>query len=128
MKRCKTLNRRRHFVGAIACAVLTALAPAQARARGAQDHDRARRALEAGEILPLRTILERVAVEHPGRVLEVELEREDGRWVYEIKLLRAGGSLIRLEVDARDGATLGLKERKERKERTERAERKERGH
>ncbi len=39
------------------------------------DHDRARQALEAGEVLPLRTILDRVEREYPGQVLEVELER-----------------------------------------------------
>ncbi len=113
MKRNSAPNGRRLLVAAAACALLAALAPARAGARDAHDHDRARQALEAGEILPLRTILERVAGEHPGRVLEVELEREQGRWIYEIKLLRAGGSLIRLEVDARDGRTLGLKQRKE---------------
>lgn len=111
MKRDKAPNRRRFVAVAAACALLLAAVGGQLAARDARDHDRARRALEAGEILPLRTILERVSVEYPGRVIEVELEREDGRWVYEIKLLRAGGSLVRLEVDARDGTTLARKER-----------------
>jgi uncharacterized membrane protein YkoI len=39
------------------------------------DHDRARQAVEAGEVLPLRTILERVERDYPGQVVEVELER-----------------------------------------------------
>lgn len=73
---------------------------------GRRDHDRARRALEAGEILPLDTVLERVARDTPGRVMEVELERENGRWVYEIRLLRSGGVLIKLLVDARDGTVI----------------------
>ncbi|MCL4745972.1 MAG: PepSY domain-containing protein [Burkholderiaceae bacterium] len=111
MKRDKAPNRRRFVAVAAACALLLAAVGGQLAARDARDRDRARRALEAGEILPLRTILERVSVEYPGRVIEVELEREDGRWVYEIKLLRAGGSLVRLEVDARDGTTLARKER-----------------
>jgi len=75
------------------------------------DHDRARQALEAGEVLPLRTILDRVEREYPGQVLEVELERDGGRWVYEIRTLRSGGSLVKLKVDARDGAVLGVKAR-----------------
>ena len=62
--------------------------------RADADHDRARQALEAGEVLPLGTILERVERDHPGQVLDVELELEkhDGveRWVYEVKLLRTG--------------------------------------
>lgn len=74
------------------------------------DHDRARRALEAGEILPLRTVLETLARDTPGQVMEVELERKGERWVYEIKLLRAGGSLVKLRVDARDGTIIPRRE------------------
>lgn len=81
----------------------------------AHDHDRARQALEAGEVLPLRTILERVEREYPGQVIDVELEHKhrygDARWVYEIKLLRSGGSLIKLKVDARNGTVIGSKSR-----------------
>ena len=75
-----------------------------------RDHDRARRALEAGEILPLKTVLETLARETPGQVMEVELERKGERWVYEIKLLRAGGSLVKLRVDARDGTIIPRRE------------------
>lgn len=64
------------------------------------DHERARAALAAGEILPLGEILARLAVDFPGDVLEVELEREDGRWVYETLVLRADGAVIELYVDA----------------------------
>jgi Peptidase propeptide and YPEB domain len=70
------------------------------------DHERARAALQAGEILPLQKVLERVQRSHPGDVLEVELEREGGRWVYELKLLQRGGSLLRLDVDARTAEVL----------------------
>ncbi len=84
-------------------------------------HDRARQAVESGQILPLRTILERVEREYPGQVMDVDLEREHGhehdgrpgpeRWIYKLKVLRAGGTLVRLKVDARDGRILGSKER-----------------
>lgn len=70
------------------------------------DHDRARQALEAGEILPLKTILEKVESAWPGQVMEVELERKGARWAYEIKLLRPGGSLMKLMVDASDGTII----------------------
>jgi hypothetical protein len=79
-----------------------------------EDHDRARQAVEAGEVLPLRSILERVEREYPGQVVDVELEREressQERWLYKIKLLRSGGALIKLKVDARDGSIIGKKE------------------
>jgi len=83
-----------------------ATAPALASER---DHDRARAALQTGEVLPLATVLQRVAQSHPGNVLEVELEREDGRWIYELKLLQRGGALLKLEVDARTGEVLRRK-------------------
>lgn len=70
------------------------------------DHDRARRALEAGEILPLRTILQRVDRIYPGQIMEVELDHKDNNWLYKIKLLRNDGALVKLKVDARDGRVL----------------------
>ncbi len=75
------------------------------------DHDRARQAVEAGDVLPLRTILERVERDYPGQVMEVELDQEKGEWVYEIKLLRKGGALMKLKILARDGTILGFKEK-----------------
>lgn len=74
--------------------------------RADSDHDRARQALEAGEILPLRTVLDKLARDVPGQVMEVELERSSERWIYEIKLLQAGGALIKLKVDARDATVI----------------------
>ncbi|HLT13213.1 MAG TPA: PepSY domain-containing protein [Marinobacter sp.] len=75
------------------------------------DHERARHALEAGEILSLGTIINQLERDHPGQILEVELEREDGRWVYEIKQLREGGKLVKIELDASNGELLRSKER-----------------
>jgi uncharacterized membrane protein YkoI len=86
---------------------LAVAAPAQAG--DSSGHDRARRAVETGEILPLREILRLVERDTSGQVMEVELEREAGRWIYEIKLLTAGGAIIELEVDARDGTVLRRK-------------------
>jgi len=86
--------------------VMAALGALPSHAGDAQDHDRARRALEAGEILPLRTVLERVERDYPGQIMEVELEQKGDRWVYEIKVLRTGGALIKLKFDGRDGRLL----------------------
>lgn len=92
-------------------AVVLATALTALPAAADKDHDRARAALQARQVLPLKTVLERLEREHPGEVLEVELEQDDGRWVYEVKLLQAGGRLVRLEVDAASGAVLRRKER-----------------
>ena len=95
--------RCRAAVGVVAVALF---ASTQAHADRAHDHDRARRAVEAGEILPLQTLLQRVQASYPGQVLELELERDDGRWTYEIRLLQPDGRLVRLVVDARTGDVL----------------------
>lgn len=71
-----------------------------------ESHDRARRASARGEILTMAEILKRIRPQAPGRVLDTELEFEDGRWVYEIKLLDPKGRLYEVEIDARDGKIL----------------------
>jgi uncharacterized membrane protein YkoI len=70
------------------------------------DHDRARRALEAGEILPLSDILTTATELRPGRVIEIELDRDDGRWVYELELVTPQGRLYEMEIDAASGVVL----------------------
>ncbi len=97
------------FLSTLIVALATALASPPTLADN--DQDRARAAVQAGKVLPLKTLLERLQREHPGQVLEVELEQEDGRWIYEIKLLQPGGRLVKLEVDAASGAVLQRKER-----------------
>jgi uncharacterized membrane protein YkoI len=74
----------------------------------ASDHDRAREALERGEILPMSQILARVETQMPGEVIEVELEREHGRLVYELKVLAPNGRVSEVLVDAATAEILGL--------------------
>ena len=73
------------------------------------DQDRALQAVQSGEILPLRTVLERLEKEQPGQVLEVELERKQSQWVYEVKLLQRDGRRLKLLLDARDASILQRK-------------------
>ena len=91
----------RHLL-AIALLGLAAAGPGLAD----DDHDRARAALERGEVLPLATLLERLAPVIDGDIIELELERERRRWVYEITYIDGRGRLIELEVDAADGTVL----------------------
>jgi len=85
--------------------LLCLAAPADA---GADEHDRARRALEAGEILPLSEILRVAETARPGRVIEVELDRDDGRWLYELELVSPEGHLYEMEIDAATGTVLEI--------------------
>jgi uncharacterized membrane protein YkoI len=70
------------------------------------DHDRAHLALEAGEILPLGDILATAEASRPGRVIEIELDRDDGRWIYELELVSPEGFLYEMEIDAASGTIL----------------------
>jgi uncharacterized membrane protein YkoI len=68
------------------------------------DLRRARGALEPGEVLSFGAILEVVARRCGGRVVEVELERDDGRWLHELGLVTGDGRLMELEMYAARGA------------------------
>lgn len=71
-----------------------------------QDHEVARRAVERGELLPLSKILQIAEAKYPGRVLEVDLERERGRFLYEIEVLLKDGRVIELTYDGQTGELL----------------------
>jgi uncharacterized membrane protein YkoI len=92
-----------------ACLLAGLLFTPLARASDKKD-ERARQAVQAGQVLPLPAVLEKLAATHPGQVLGVELERESdhGRdgWVFEIKLLQRDGQLVKLEVDAKTAEVL----------------------
>jgi uncharacterized membrane protein YkoI len=91
---------------ALLLAMLTSLPAVQARSR--DDHERAHSAVQAGEVMPLEQVLARIAKSHPGQVMKIELEHEDGAWVYEVKLLQADGQLVKLLLDARTAQRLIL--------------------
>jgi uncharacterized membrane protein YkoI len=97
----------KRLLAALSLLVTVAVAGAALEVRADDDHERARRALEAGEIVPLADILAGVQRDFMGDVLEVELEDEHGRWLYEIKLLAPDGGLIKLQYDARTKELLG---------------------
>ncbi len=65
--------------------------------------EQARRWVESGEILPLDKILAANREQLVGKILDIELEYEDGRRVYEIKLLDAKGQRLEYYFDALTG-------------------------
>lgn len=94
----------------LACALgVTSRLHAQERGHG--DHELARQALEQGKVLPLRTVLEKVERDYQGQAIKIEFERDDGRFIYEIRLLQADGRVAQLKVDAMDGRVLAVKRR-----------------
>jgi uncharacterized membrane protein YkoI len=70
------------------------------------DHERARRALECGEVMPLADVLAAVRPHISGRLIETEFEREEGLWVYELTYIDPQGHLLEIYVDAGTGRIL----------------------
>ena len=79
-------------------------------AQADDDHIEARHLLDAGEILPLESILKNVRDRFPGKILEVKLEREDQEIVYEVEVLGDDNVVREVDIDARTGKVLSSKE------------------
>ena len=67
------------------------------------------RTQKSGDILSLDEILQRVNAEQPGKVVESELERKSGRYVYEIDVIGDDGVKREFKYDAKTGALISSK-------------------
>jgi len=67
------------------------------------------RTQKSGDILSLDEILQRVNAEQPGKVVETELERKSGRYVYEIDVIGDDGVKREFKYDAKTGALISSK-------------------
>jgi uncharacterized membrane protein YkoI len=113
---------RRFMILILACLLSAAVMPVRADSDGERrygyerddDHDRVRRAVERGEILPLADILKRTAKDYPGQLIEAELEDEDGEMIYELVIISEDGRVYKLYYDAHNGALLKVKGRDKR--------------
>jgi len=76
------------------------------------DHELARELKQAGDILALEQILEKAQQLHPGHVLEVELEKEQHRYIYEIETVDTKGNVWEMQYDAKTGELLKSKKEK----------------
>lgn len=70
------------------------------------DAGKARSLKEAGDIMSLEDLLAKVRKDNPGRVIEIELDEENGRYVYELELVDDQGKVWELELDAKNGELL----------------------
>jgi len=97
----------------LAVVALVAAVPRSADARDKDElhRDEVRRAVETGEIRSLADILNAVRGKLPGEVAGVEVERKDGRWLYEFRVVDAQGRLFDVYIDARSGEIERIKEK-----------------
>lgn len=70
------------------------------------DYNEAYKARRSGDIMPLRDILAAVRSAYPGEIVGIEFEREDGRPVYEVKILQVSGRYLDIYVNARTGVVI----------------------
>ncbi len=95
---------------AAALALSAVAGPALSGESKKHDHDAARAALAQGAILSLPRVLAIAGREVPGDVLKVELEDDDGRLIYDLKILARNGRVREVEIDAKTGAVLKVED------------------
>jgi uncharacterized membrane protein YkoI len=75
------------------------------------DQDEAFKLREEGVILPLEKLLQQALSRYPGaRLLEAELEEDDGTYIYEVELLTTAGVVREIKLEAATGKLLKDKE------------------
>lgn len=84
--------------------VQLAAAPAPAEEHWHDLHE----AVREERIVALPSLLDWLEARYAGQVLEVELERDDGRLVYEIDMLGPQGQKVEFEFDAESGELIGM--------------------
>ncbi len=68
-----------------------------------------RKLVDQGEILPLKALLDRQRALLNGRLLDLEVERDDSTVVYELEILKEDGQVIEYKIDAATGRLLKQK-------------------
>lgn len=99
----------RFFRRALAAALLATLAAAGARADDIGP-EMARKLLSEGRIRPLAEILDVVKAAVPGETVEVELELDDGVYVYEVKQLNSEGHVKEIKTNAATGKIVKIED------------------
>ncbi len=110
------MRLRQHLTAMALLLAVAALVAAAPRLAGAHDQDEVlrdevRRAVETGQIRSLADILNAVRRKLPGEVAGVEVERKNGRWLYEFRVVDGQGRLFDVYVDARSGEIERIKEK-----------------
>ncbi len=75
-----------------------------------EDHERVYEMRQSGEILALEKILQISRQRVRGKVIEVELEQEDNRLVYELEILDRDNRVWKVDIDALSGSILQVEE------------------
>lgn len=66
--------------------------------------------LQGEPVIDLGAAIDKATGLVPGEVLKVELESEDARYIYEVKVLAANGRVRKVKLDAHDGALIEIED------------------
>jgi uncharacterized membrane protein YkoI len=107
---------KKHWIAAGVVVLLAAVA-AGAFYSGSRhrDHHRSgehgpRMSLQGKSVIELGQAIELASTHLPGEVLKVELENEDGRFAYEVKVLATDGRVREVKLDAQDGSLIEIED------------------
>lgn len=100
------MSNYRRLIAASLCAVLLAMPSVAASDDDDDDdassqQDEARDAVKRGLARPLQEVLAFVAKTIKGDIVEIELDEDDGRYLYEIEYVAPSGQLMEIKIDAR---------------------------
>ncbi|MBF4991525.1 PepSY domain-containing protein [Methylophilus sp. QUAN] len=102
--------QRRTWIGLFTLlAVLLALVYLP-RADSGESATSAGRLSAKGDILSLEKISQKARSYKPGEILEVELEKKHGRYIYEVEILDAASQVWELKLDAKSGQLLKMEQ------------------
>lgn len=83
------------------------ISPALSTADDDADAETIRQWVKEGRILPLEKLLERHRDRLQGELLDLQVEREHGRVVYELEVMDSQGRVREIYLDAASGEWLG---------------------
>ncbi len=81
----------------------------QSEHRAMTDEEKALGALERGEVLPLAQVMADLRDRIDGEISGIELEKENGVWVYEFKMISPRGQMMEIHMDAKTGLLIEKK-------------------
>ncbi len=101
--------KRQHLMTVTGLGLLLAMGNPLASER--LDHDAISQGRTSGAMLSMEQAMNGASAKQPGEIVEIELERDDGAYRYEIKILAADGTIHKLYLDAASGDLIKRKQK-----------------
>lgn len=112
-KRTRTASAALSLGAVLLLAPLAALGEAESVMAENSQQDEAREAVKLGLVRPLEDVLAEVRKTIKGDIVEIEFEKDDGRFVYEIEYVAPDGHLMEIKIDAKTLAVVSVGEEDE---------------